>query len=193
MGKAIKKRKTKKSKTRQEEKKSKKNKPLRGEASPQKIKKPTGRKQQGGIVLKSVKKLVTKAKEAGVKQPSQKTDKSDWKGEMRDMLLQMRKELLEDVSQTVKAESDYLRFDVGDFYDHASSDRDRELSLTLSDRERDKLRLIDEALKMIDDGSYGTCESCGDEIGEDRLRAMPLAKLCLACKIDLERQESRNI
>lgn len=191
MGKAIK-GKTKKIKTKRDEKKSRKNEPLRKKVSSQKTKKPTGRKQ-GGIVLKPVKKAEARAKEARVKQPAQKTDKSDWKGEMKELLLLMKKELLEDVSQTVKAESDYLRFDVGDFYDHASSDRDRELSLTLTDRERDKLRLIDEALRKIDDGSYGTCESCGDEIGEDRLRAMPLAKLCLACKIDLERQESRNI
>src|SRR5579875_857831 len=175
MGKATK-GKAKRAKTRQNERKSKKDKLLRKKASSQKMKKPTGRRQ-GGIVLKSAK----------------KPDKSSWKDEMRDMLLQMRRELLEDVSQTVKAESDYLRFDVGDFYDHASSDRDRELSLTLTDRERDKLRLIDEALRKIEDGSYGICESCGDEIGEDRLRAMPLAKLCLSCKIDLERQESRNI
>lgn len=191
MGKATK-GKTKKAKTRQDEKKSKKDKLLRKKASSQKMKKPTGRKQ-GGIVLKSVKKPGTRIKEGKVTERAKKSVKSNWKDEMRDMLLQMRKELLEDVSQTVKAESDYLRFDVGDFYDHASSDRDRELSLTLTDRERDKLRLIDEALRKIEDGSYGTCESCGDEIGEDRLRAMPLAKLCLSCKIDLERQESRNI
>ncbi len=191
MGKATK-GKAKRAKTRQNERKSKKDKLLRKKASSQKMKKPTGRRQ-GGIVLKSVKKPETGTKEGVVSESAKKPDKSSWKDEMRDMLLQMRRELLEDVSQTVKAESDYLRFDVGDFYDHASSDRDRELSLTLTDRERDKLRLIDEALRKIEDGSYGICESCGDEIGEDRLRAMPLAKLCLSCKIDLERQESRNI
>ena len=191
MGKATKGR-TKKIKTRRGEKKSKKDKLLRKKTSSQKVKKPTNRKR-GGIVLKSVKKPEAEAKEGGVTEQTQKVDRSNWKNEMRDMLLQMRRELLEDVSQTVRAESDYLRFDVGDFYDHASSDRDRELSLTLTDRERDKLRLIDEALRKIDDGSYGTCESCGDDIGEDRLRAMPLAKLCLSCKIDLERQESRSI
>ncbi len=191
MGKAII-GKAKKTKMRRDEKKPKKNKPLRKRASLQKVKKPIVRKQ-GGTVLKSVKKPEAEIKEGRSMESAQKTDKSNWKDEMRDMLLQMRKELLEDVSQTVKAESDYLRFDVGDFYDHASSDRDRELSLTLTDRERDKLRLIDEALSKINDGSYGICESCGDEIGEDRLRAMPLAKLCLSCKIDLERQESRSI
>jgi DnaK suppressor protein len=81
-----------------------------------------------------------------------------------------------------------LKFDVGDFYDHASSDRDRELALMFTDRERDKLVQIDEALRSIEEGSYGICESCGDEIDKDRLKVMPFAKLCLSCKIDLERQ-----
>lgn len=114
--------------------------------------------------------------------------KSRLKAQIKDLLFKMRKELIEDVSQSIKIESDHLRFDVGDFYDHATSDRARELSLMLTDRERQKLIQIDEALKKIEEGSYGICESCGDEIDEERLIAMPFAKLCLSCKIDLERQ-----
>jgi len=113
-----------------------------------------------------------------------------WKNETYEMLIQMRKELLRDVSRSFKSESDPLKFDVGDFYDHASNDRDRELALMFTDRERDKLVQIDEALKNIEEGSYGICESCGDEIDKDRLKVMPFAKLCLSCKIDLERQGS---
>lgn len=113
--------------------------------------------------------------------------KSKFKRQIKDQLFKMRKELIEDVSQSIKIESDHLRFDVGDFYDHATSDRARELSLMLTDRERQKLIQIDEALKRIEEGSYGICESCGDEIDEERLIAMPFAKLCLSCKIDLER------
>nr|NIT14876.1 TraR/DksA family transcriptional regulator [Candidatus Dadabacteria bacterium] len=75
----------------------------------------------------------------------------------------------------------------GDFYDHASNDRDRELALMFTDRERTKLVQIDEALKRIEEGGYGECDNCMDEIGEDRLRVMPFAKLCLSCKIELER------
>ncbi len=190
MGKATK-GKTKKAKTQRDKQKSQKNKPLKERISPKNIKKPTARKQKGGRPLKSVRKL--REKKSEVKEQPRRVEKANWKTEIKDIILQMKKELLEDVSQAVKMESDYLRFDVGDFYDHASSDRDRELSLTLTDREREKLRLIDEALGKIEDGSYGICESCGDEIGEDRLRVMPLAKLCLSCKIDLERQESRSI
>jgi len=135
--------------------------------------------------------LQTEGKKPQLKlEKSPRKKKSDWKDEIYEMLTQMRKELMRDVSRSFKSESDPLKFDVGDFYDHASSDRDRELALMFTDRERDKLLQIDEALKNIEEGSYGICESCGDEIDKDRLRAMPFAKLCLSCKIDLERQGS---
>jgi len=107
--------------------------------------------------------------------------------EMKEMLLQMRGKLLEDVTKSVKSESDYLRFDVGDFYDHASNERDRELTLTLSDRERDKLVLIEDALRRINDGTYGYCEMTGDKVGEGRLRAMPFTTLSVEAQDELER------
>lgn len=119
---------------------------------------------------------------------SAKKHKADWREEIRLMLLQIRKELLQDVSQTMRAESDHLKFDIGDFYDHASTDRDRELALMLADREREKLTLVDDALKRIESGTYGICESCEEEIDKERLAAMPFTKLCLSCQEDLERQ-----
>ena len=99
----------------------------------------------------------------------------------------MKKELMQGVVQSIKNESDYLKNDVGDFYDHASNDRDRELALMFTDRERTKLVQIDVALKRIEEGGYGECDNCMDEIGEDRLKVMPFAQLCLSCKIELER------
>ena len=116
-----------------------------------------------------------------------KTKASGWRDKIKEMLLQMKKELMQGVVQSIKDESDYLKNDVGDFYDHASNDRDRELALTFTDRERTKLVQIDEALKRIEEGGYGECDNCMDEIGEDRLKVMPFAKLCLSCKIELER------
>ena len=107
--------------------------------------------------------------------------------EMKEMLLNMRKELLEDVSRSVKEESNHLRFDVGDFYDHASEDRQRELALTLSNREREKLLLIDGALKRIEEGTYGICEVTGEKIGEERLRALPFATLSVEAQEEIER------
>lgn len=129
-----------------------------------------------------------KAAAAPKKKPAARKPKADWRDEIKLMLLQMRKELLQDVSQSMRAESDHLKFDIGDFYDHASTDRDRELALMLADREREKLTLVDDALKRIENGTYGICESCEEDIDKERLAAMPFTKLCLSCQEDLERQ-----
>jgi len=126
------------------------------------------------------------AKKATKKKTVKKT-KTKWRNEIKALLLQMRKELLQEVSQSMRAESDHLKHDIGDFYDHASSDRDRELALMLADREREKLTYVDDALKRIDLKTYGICESCDEEIDKDRLLAMPFTKLCLSCQEDLER------
>jgi len=126
------------------------------------------------------------AKKVTKKRTTKKT-KLTWQDEIKNMLLVMRKELLQEVSQSMKAESDHLKHDIGDFYDQASSDRDRELSLMLADREREKVILVDDALKRIENGTYGICESCDEIIDKERLIAMPFTKLCLSCQEDLER------
>jgi DnaK suppressor protein len=46
---------------------------------------------------------------------------------------------------------------------------------------------IDEALRNIDKGRYGICQQCGDEISEERLDAVPYARLCVKCKSDMEK------
>ena len=107
---------------------------------------------------------------------------------MTKMLSEMRRELLKDVVRSVKEESDHLRFNVGDFYDHASEDRQRELALTLSNRERSKLQQIDDALKRIESGEYGFCEVTGEKIGEERLMAMPFTKLSVEAQEEIERE-----
>ncbi|MFH1314441.1 MAG: TraR/DksA C4-type zinc finger protein [Candidatus Eisenbacteria bacterium] len=48
---------------------------------------------------------------------------------------------------------------------------------------------IDEALASIDDGSYGKCEECGEDISVARLEAVPYAKLCIKCKTSRENSE----
>ena len=123
----------------------------------------------------------------GTKKRQTKKSRTGWRNEIKEMLLLMRKELLQDVSQSMRSESDHLKHDIGDFYDHASSDRDRELALMLADREREKLTLVDDALKRIDLGTYGICEECGEEIDKERLVIMLFTKLCLSCQEDLER------
>ena len=80
-----------------------------------------------------------------------------------------------------------LNVDVGDIYDVASNERDRELSLILGDREMLKLTEIDDALERLQDKSYGLCDECGEPIAEGRLLAMPFTKVCVECKSKSER------
>ena len=152
--------------------------------------KSSSKKNEQSAVSKKSSKVNSKTKPASTSSKSKtqkKTKASNWRDKIKEMLLQMKKELMQGVVQSIKDESDYLKNDVGDFYDHASNDRDRELALMFTDRERTKLVQIDEALKRIEEGGYGECDNCMDEIGEDRLKVMPFAKLCLSCKIELER------
>jgi DnaK suppressor protein len=109
--------------------------------------------------------------------------------EMREVLLNMRKSLLGEIRDNVKEESDYLKAPAtGDIYDLASSERERELSLLLGDRDREKLNEIDEALRRIEEGTYGYCEECEERIGIGRLKAMPFTQLCVDCKAKMERE-----
>ena len=72
--------------------------------------------------------------------------------------------------------------------DAATATVDREIAYTLEEDEEELLREIDAALARIEDGTYGTCIRCGKPIGEDRLRALPHASLC----IDDKRKEERG-
>jgi DnaK suppressor protein len=79
--------------------------------------------------------------------------------------------------------------DLPDEVDLASSETDQAINLKLRDRERILLRKIDKALKKIEDGEYGECESCGEPIGVKRLEARPVTDLCIRCKEEQERRE----
>ena len=65
------------------------------------------------------------------------------------------------------------------FADAASGTYDRELDYSLEGGAENVVRLIDDALKRIDAGTYGTCRVCGREIGEERLEARPWTDLCI--------------
>jgi DnaK suppressor protein len=106
------------------------------------------------------------------------------------MLLKMRDELIEEIAKNRKMETNDLRNEIGDLYDSADNERDRQLSHILTDRDRAKLLEIDEAIERIEDGSYGICWECGKRININRLKILPLARLCVTCKSDTEKQVS---
>jgi DnaK suppressor protein len=66
--------------------------------------------------------------------------------------------------------------------DTATVTYDRELDYTLEENSEHVLAEIDAALERIQDGSYGTCASCGKQIAPERLEARPWATLCIDCQ-----------
>ena len=76
-----------------------------------------------------------------------------------------------------------------DLVDRASSESDRALELRTRDRQRKLISKIDEALRRIEDGSYGYCEETGEPIGLARLDARPTATLSLEAQERHERRE----
>lgn len=66
--------------------------------------------------------------------------------------------------------------------DRGTASSERETAATLSDHARRLMDDIDDALRRLDAGTYGICISCGQNIGFDRLEAIPAASLCIACK-----------
>ncbi len=107
---------------------------------------------------------------------------------MRESLLEMKAKLLTEIDTELKAEREGNKDEGLDTYDLASEERDREINFILSDRERVKIKQIDDALERIEDASYGVCESCGLEIAEERLNAMPFTRLCRDCQQEQERE-----
>ena len=75
--------------------------------------------------------------------------------------------------------------------DQASNVFDRDFLLRLRDRERKLMLKIKEALERIENGTFGICEQCGEKISEKRLRARPMATLCIDCKHEQEAWEKR--
>ncbi|MCX5677683.1 MAG: TraR/DksA C4-type zinc finger protein [Candidatus Omnitrophica bacterium] len=66
--------------------------------------------------------------------------------------------------------------------DQASDDYERDFSLERATAEQKILYFIDEAMKRIDDGTYGNCLSCGKQIAKRRLVALPYSELCIECQ-----------
>lgn len=76
-----------------------------------------------------------------------------------------------------------------DLTDQAAAETDQNFALRLKEREQRLLKKIEEALERIAIGTFGICESCGEEIGLKRLQARPVTTLCIECKTKQEAEE----
>jgi DnaK suppressor protein len=73
--------------------------------------------------------------------------------------------------------------------DRASLEADRNFTLRIRDREAKLIKKIRQALEQIENGTYGICESCGEEISVKRLKARPVTTQCIECKAKEEALE----
>ena len=111
--------------------------------------------------------------------------------DIRRILLERRQELLSEADRTVGGMTD-SKENFPDPTDRALLESNRNALLRIRDRERKLIAKIDDALRRIDDGAYGLCESCGEPIGVGRLKARPVTTLCIQCKEDQEESERRS-
>jgi RNA polymerase-binding protein DksA len=110
-------------------------------------------------------------------------------------LMEERKNLVDELEWV---ETNYIgssqRDSTGEVSGHATHLADmgtdsieRDKAFLIGDTRGEALEDIDEALEKLGNGTYGTCESCGQPIAADRLEAVPYAKLCLRCKTEEEK------
>ena len=81
---------------------------------------------------------------------------------------------------------------VKDSVDMSLQDVNQELTLRRGERESQAVAEIDEALRRIDEGTYGQCERCGKPIDERRLEAMPTARYDAQCQAEIEASRGTN-
>ena len=109
----------------------------------------------------------------------------------RDLLNSRRQELLGEAGRTVSGMVD-SKENFPEPADRAALESERNATLRIRDRERKLISKIEAALQRIDDGIYGVCETCGEAIGVERLRARPVTTACIQCKADQEAEERRQ-
>ena len=98
----------------------------------------------------------------------------------RQKLLNWKRELLNESSETINNLQEGSVSEP-DLADRASLETDRALELRTRDRERKLIAKINAALQRIEDGSYGFCVTCGNEISQERLDVLPATPFCRNC------------
>jgi DnaK suppressor protein len=108
----------------------------------------------------------------------------------RVILTTWKQDLMQEVDRTVLHMKDEAA-NFPDPNDRATQESEFSLELRTRDRERKLIRKIEEAIKRIEDGSYGYCNETGEEIGVKRLEARPVATLCVEAQERRERREKQ--
>jgi DnaK suppressor protein len=105
------------------------------------------------------------------------------------LLTQRLQTLLAEANETVSGMTDG-KASFPDPTDRAALEADRNFMLRIRDRERKLIAKIGQALDRIDNGTYGICDTCGEDISIKRLKARPVTTQCIQCKTKEEAQEA---
>jgi DnaK suppressor protein len=116
---------------------------------------------------------------------------AEQRAHFKQVLAALRDDLSADIERTVHTMQDEATV-FADPNDRASQESDIALELRNRDRERKLIKKINETIARIDAEDYGYCDSCGAEIGLQRLEARPTATLCIDCKT-LEEMRERQV
>jgi len=105
----------------------------------------------------------------------------------RKLLLQQLEDLENNENETKKGI--VVKENFADVADRASYETEQQFELRIRERERKLKNKIKKTLLKIDEGEFGICENCGEEISEERLLARPVTDLCINCKTQQEHEE----
>ena len=181
--KAVKKKAVKKATTKKASPKKKAKAPTAKKAAKAKVKKTKSAKKTTSAKKKtkaSKKPIVKTGKLRLIRQEHPELEPAVLK--IRERLIANRTELLKMIQASQSVERDAGDLTFSNEIDLASSLEGREMIFQLTSRDRNELKLIEEALFRINDGSYGMCESCEKKITLKRLQIMPLTSLCIECQ-----------
>ncbi|MDD2390916.1 MAG: RNA polymerase-binding protein DksA [Desulfobacterales bacterium] len=106
----------------------------------------------------------------------------------RKLITQQLEELRDKANRTVSSLKNAPEH-LADPADRASADLEQNFMLRIRDRESKLINKLQSALERLNDGTYGICEECGNEISINRLKARPVTELCIDCKTRSERIE----
>jgi DnaK suppressor protein len=105
-------------------------------------------------------------------------------------LLEIRRDLLGQVERKKLYSKEVGEDGIPDSGDVAAYSYSKEVLMGLGENERTKLRLVEEALAKIDEGTYGVCERCEEAIPVKRLELLPFTRYCVQCQTELERESA---
>ena len=136
------------------------------------------------------------------KKSKKKDGSEDRHASLKQILLVKREALVQEIKQQLGqsvTEEQQRRLEAAmDSGDQALVDLEREMGISLQEMRNRERQLIDDALDSLDEGTYGMCADCGEEISEKRLHALPFARLCVECQSKrelmekIERSEQRS-